>query len=74
MRSWWEAVLVVTGLELRQRVRSTRWWASLAGLFATVSVFVFGSLYLAVSAGGARYVEWAEYLYLLVVGVVLFFG
>ncbi|MCV7191634.1 ABC transporter permease [Mycolicibacterium brumae] len=73
MTSWWQPVGVITGLELRRRVRATGWRYSLAGLFAVISLAVFGSLYL-VLANGDRFEEWSRWLYTLAICVVLFLG
>lgn len=67
------AVRVVTVLELRQRVRSTRWkWTALT-LFALISAIVFGSLYL-VTASSGTYEDWSPSLLTMVLMVVLFMG
>ncbi len=73
MRAWWKTVLVITDLELRQRVRSKGWRYSLAVLFTVLSLVVFGSLYLMVG-GGSSYAGWAKSLYTIVVCAVLFLG
>ncbi|MGB3697518.1 MAG: ABC transporter permease subunit [Gordonia sp. (in: high G+C Gram-positive bacteria)] len=67
------AVTTIAGLEIRQRIRSTRWKRTLAALFVLVSALVLGSLWLAVIAG-ATYAEWSRYLYELSLGLVLFLG
>lgn len=67
------AVRVITVLELRQRIRSTRWkWSALA-LFALMSAIVFSSLYLATLDAGT-YDEWARELLTIALGAVLFVG
>lgn len=73
MRAWWRPVGVIIALELRRRVRSGGWRYSLAGLFAIISLAVFGSMYVAL-AGGSSYPNWAKWLYTLVICVVLFLG
>ncbi|AVM01383.1 ABC transporter permease [Gordonia iterans] len=69
-------VRVITVLELRQRIRSTRWkWTALA-LFLLITAIVFGSLYLATlddHTGGA-YHAWTRELLTVVLGAVLFIG
>lgn len=74
IRRWWTVIGVLVGLELRQRLRTTRWKISAAVTFAVISTAVFGSMYLAVNAGGADYRSWAENLYAIVVGMLLFLG
>ncbi|GAA3958463.1 ABC transporter permease [Gordonia caeni] len=67
------AVRVITVLELRQRIRSTRWkWSALA-LFALISAIVFASLYLATLDSGT-YTEWSRELLTIALGTVLFVG
>ncbi|GAA4683341.1 ABC transporter permease [Gordonia humi] len=68
------AVATIAGLEIRQRIRSTRWIVTAVLLFALVSMLVLGSLYLAVGVVGASYRGWAENLLDIVLGVVLFLG
>ncbi|MFT3661464.1 MAG: ABC transporter permease [Gordonia sp. (in: high G+C Gram-positive bacteria)] len=72
--SWTTAVRVVTVLELRQRIRSTRWkWTALA-LFLLISTVVFGSLYLATLDDSDSYAPWSRELLGIVLAVVLFIG
>ncbi|MFC0314100.1 ABC transporter permease [Gordonia phosphorivorans] len=67
------SVAVITGLEVRQRIRSTRWkWTALA-LFALLTAIVFGSLYLTTLGSGA-YAGWARELLTIALGTVLFVG
>lgn len=68
------AVTTVAGLEVRQRIRSTRWKWTLAILFVLISIFILGTLYLAVGVAGERYVDWSHYLFDISLGVVLFLG
>lgn len=73
-REWWAVVGVLIGLELRQRVRTTRWRVTLAVAFVVISAVVFGSMYIAVSPAGSEYRDWAENLYTIVLGALLFLG
>lgn len=67
------AVAVITKLEVRQRIRSTRWkWTALA-LFGLLSAIVFGSLYVT-TLGSAGYHDWARELLTIALGTVLFVG
>ncbi|MBM7417325.1 MULTISPECIES: ABC transporter permease [Nocardiaceae] len=74
--SWWSVVGVLIGLELRQRLRTTRWRITLAVTFTVISLAVFGSMYLALSVNeaDANYDGWARNLYVVVLGVELFLG
>ena len=76
MSSWWSVVGVLIGLELRQRLRTTRWRVTLAVTFTVISLAVFGSMYLALSVdeADANYDGWARNLYAVVLGVELFLG
>ena len=76
MSSWWSVVGVLIGLELRQRLRTTRWRITLAVTFTVISLAVFGSMYLALSVdeADANYDGWARNLYAVVLGVELFLG
>ncbi|CAM3646592.1 ABC transporter permease [Tsukamurella ocularis] len=72
---WWRTVGVLTGLELRQRTRATRWRVLLGVFFLVVSAVVFGSLWFTLAAGGrSPYQDWSENLYLIVLGFVGFLG
>ncbi|MFD4369555.1 ABC transporter permease [Rhodococcus sp. NPDC058521] len=73
-RRWWSIVGVLVGLELRQRLRTTRWKVTLAIAFAAVSLIVFGSMYVSMSPGSADYRDWAQNLYAIVMAVELFLG
>ncbi|NLG56209.1 MAG: ABC transporter permease subunit [Rhodococcus sp.] len=74
LRGWWSIVGVLVGLELRQRLRTTRWKITLAIAFVVLSLFVFGSMYLTMIAGSASYRDWSQNLYSIVIAVELFFG
>ncbi|WP_124710807.1 ABC transporter permease [Gordonia insulae] len=71
---WWRPVRIIAGLELRQRIRATRWRISLAVMFAVVTAVVFGSFYFVLTVGGSTYREWSANLYAIVVALVLFLG
>lgn len=68
------AVAVLVGLEVRQRIRSTRWQVTAGILFALISVMFLGSLYLAVAVAGIAYAEWSGNLLDIALAVVLFLG
>lgn len=68
------AITTIAGLEVRQRIRSTRWKWTLAILFALISLLILGSLFLTVGVVGVPYRDWARYLYDLTLGIVLFLG
>lgn len=72
--SWWRMVAVIVELELRQRLRTTRWKASLIVAFVVTSLAVFGSMYLAVGVFGGTYTGWASNLYALLLGFLLLLG
>lgn len=72
--SWWRMVGVIVELELRQRLRTTRWKATLVVAFVVTSLAVFGSMYLAVGAFGGTYAGWASNLYGLLIGFLLLLG
>ncbi|PKZ64353.1 ABC transporter permease [Gordonia terrae] len=71
---WWRMVGVIVELELRQRLRTTRWKATLIVAFVVISLAVFGSMYLAVGVFGGTYTGWASNLYGLLVGFLLLLG
>ncbi|GAA4803117.1 ABC transporter permease [Tomitella cavernea] len=71
---WWSVVGVLMQLELRQRLRTTRWKATLGIAFVVLAVAVFGSMYIAMISGGASYRDWARNLYAIVMAAELFFG
>ncbi|MCS3778793.1 ABC transporter permease [Tsukamurella ocularis] len=75
---WWRTVGVLTGLELRQRTRATRWRVLLGVFFLVVSAVVFGSLWFALAMSPERkdwaYDGWSENLYFIVLGFVGFLG
>lgn len=73
-RRWWSIIGVLVGLELRQRLRTTRWRVTLGIAFVMLSLAVFGSMYLAMIFGGSSYRDWAQNLYAVVMAVELFFG
>lgn len=73
-RRWWSIIGVLVGLELRQRLRTTRWKATLAIAFLVLCLAVFGSMYLAMIPGSSTYREWAQNLYAIVMAAELFFG
>ncbi|WOC13215.1 hypothetical protein MP11Mi_23150 [Gordonia sp. MP11Mi] len=68
------AVAVLVGLEVRQRIRSTRWKVTAVLLFALTSVLVLGSLYLTVALAGETYRDWSSNLLDIALAVVLFLG
>ncbi|WP_341257059.1 ABC transporter permease [Gordonia malaquae] len=68
-----QAVLTLAGLEVRQRVRSTRWRVTLGILFALMSLIVFGSLYVVVSTD-STFDDWSVYAFEIVLFVILFVG
>ncbi|WP_235681262.1 ABC transporter permease [Tomitella gaofuii] len=71
---WWSVVGVLAQLELRQRLRTTRWKTTLGIALFVLAVAVFGSMYFAMVSGGASYRDWARNLYVIVMAVELFFG
>ncbi|MED5803786.1 ABC transporter permease subunit [Gordonia sp. Z-3] len=73
-RQWWTVVSVLVGLEVRQRVRTTRWKITLTVAFLVISAVVFGSMFIALSPAGAAYRDWAQNLYTIVLGTLLFLG
>ncbi|NLG54824.1 MAG: ABC transporter permease subunit [Rhodococcus sp.] len=66
-------VRVITVLELRQRVRSSRWKFTALALFVLVSAIVFGSLYVTTASNGS-YEDWSPVLLTTVLFIVLFVG
>ena len=74
VRKWWQPVGVIVRLELRQRLRTTRWRITIAVLFLLLSLIMFGSLYLVVTVSRDTYAEWSANAYPLLVGVILFIG
>lgn len=74
IRKWWSIVGVLVGLELRQRLRTTRWKVTLCVAFVVLSLAVFGSMYLTMIPGRSTYSEWAQNLYAIVMAAELFFG
>lgn len=72
---WWRTVGVLTGLELRQRTRATRWRVLLGVFFAFVSLVVFGSRWFSAQGNhGTPGDEWGPNLYFFVLGFVGFLG
>lgn len=71
---WWSIIGVLVGLELRQRLRTTRWKATLGIAFVVLSLAVFGSMYFAMKFGNTSYSGWAKNLYAIVMAAELFFG
>lgn len=71
---WWRTVGIVVGLELRQRIRTTRWKLTLAAVFVVLSIGVFGTMYVALGNGSTAYDSWARDLFGIVVVALLFFG
>ncbi|MFW0791289.1 ABC transporter permease [Gordonia sp. CPCC 205333] len=71
---WLRIIGVIVGLELRQRLRTTRWRITLCVLFAFVSLGVLGSLYLAVNAFDATYREWTVNFYAILISILMFVG
>ncbi|MDL9948713.1 ABC transporter permease subunit [Gordonia sp. ABSL11-1] len=74
VRRWWSVVGVLIGLELRQRVRTTRWKVTLVLSFVVISAVVFGSMAVAVNPSESSYHQWAQNLYAIVLGALLFLG
>lgn len=72
--SWWRTVGVLTGLELRQRTRATRWRVLLGVFFLVVSAVVFGSLWFTTAIDDDGYQSWSENLYTILLGFVGFLG
>lgn len=72
--TWWDPVGVIVGLDVRQRLRTTRWKITLAVAFGVISLVVFGSLYLTVAQGGAAFRSWSTNLYAVIMGIELFLG
>ncbi|CAM3147455.1 ABC transporter permease [Tsukamurella hominis] len=72
---WWRTVGVLTGLELRQRTRATRWRVLLGVFFLVVSAVVFGLMWFITATspdnGGQTF---EENLYFIVLGFVGFLG
>lgn len=71
---WWQGVGIIVGLELRQRMRTTRWKLTLAAVFVVMSIGVFGTLYFATAGEFGSYEHWAIDLFGILVLVLLFFG
>lgn len=74
IRRWWTPVGVIVGLELRQRLRTTRWKITLAVAFVVLALAVFGSMYFSMGPGRSTYANWAQNLYAIVMAAELFFG
>lgn len=70
---WRDAVVVIAGLELRQRIRATRWRISLLVVFGVLSLVILGSLYLT-SAMSDDHSEWSQHLFTMTIALVLFLG
>lgn len=68
------AITTIAGLEVRQRIRSTRWKWTLGVLFVLVSLLIFGSLWITVGFAGATYAQWATFLFDIALTIVLFLG
>lgn len=73
-RRWWSIVGVLVGLELRQRLRTTRWKVTLSVAFVVLALAVFGSMYVSMGLGQSTYSAWAQNLYAIVMAAELFFG
>lgn len=72
---WWRTVGVLTGLELRQRTRATRWRVLLGVFFLVVSAVVFGLLwFMTVTSPESGRQSFEENLYFIVLGFVGFLG
>ncbi|GEE03903.1 ABC transporter permease [Gordonia spumicola] len=69
-----QAVMLIAGLEIRQRIRSTRWRITALVLFFLISAVILGSFYLAVVVAGIGYTPWSQSLLDTAIGVVLFLG
>lgn len=74
IRRWWSIVGVLVGLELRQRLRTTRWKITLAVAFVVLALAVFGSMYFSMGPGRSTYADWSKNLYAIVMAAELFFG
>jgi ABC-type transport system involved in multi-copper enzyme maturation permease subunit len=73
--SWWRTVGVLTGLELRQRTRATRWRILLGVFFLVVSAVVFGLMwFITTSSPDNGWQTFTENLYFIVLGFVGFLG
>ena len=71
---WWRTVGIIVGLELRQRIRTTRWKITVAAVFVILSIAVLGTMSLALSDSYTDYAEWSVDLYGFVIVALLFFG
>ncbi|MGB3302641.1 ABC transporter permease [Gordonia sp. (in: high G+C Gram-positive bacteria)] len=67
------AATTIASLEIRQRIRSTKWKWTLGILFALISLLILGSLGLTLMVGGT-YAAWSRFLFDLALGIVLFLG
>ncbi|MBA0045478.1 ABC transporter permease subunit [Mycobacterium sp. NPDC050853] len=74
MTTWWQPVGTIAGLELRQRIRTTRWRMTLAVAFLAISLLVFGSRYAATATGDGSADGWARDFYAMIGGFVLLLG
>ncbi|MUM17915.1 ABC transporter permease subunit [Mycobacterium sp. CBMA271] len=74
MMTWWRPVGVIVGLELRQRIRTTRWRLTLGAAFLVITLLVFGSRYVAAAAGDGSIAGWERDFYAIVGGFVLLLG
>lgn len=74
IRRWWTPVGVIVGLELRQRLRTTRWKITLSVAFVVLALAVFGSMYFSMGPGRSTYADWSRNLYAIVMTAELFFG
>ncbi|GAB16581.1 hypothetical protein GOEFS_006_00340 [Gordonia effusa NBRC 100432] len=74
MLNWFQIIGVIVGLELRQRLRTTRWRITLCVLFAFISLGVLGSLYLAVNPFDTTYRSWTVNFYAILVTILMFVG
>ncbi|OHU80085.1 ABC transporter permease [Mycobacteroides chelonae] len=74
MIAWWQPIGTIAGLELRQRVRTTRWWMTLGAAFLVITLLVFGSRYAATATGDGSASGWDREFYAIVGGFVLLLG
>lgn len=74
MMTWWQPIGTIAGLELRQRIRTTRWWITLGVAFLVITLLVFGSRYAATATGDGSAEGWDRDFYAIVGGFVLLLG
>ncbi len=72
--TWWQPIGTIASLELRQRIRTTRWWVTLGAVFLVITLLVFGSRYAATATGDGSTEGWDQDFYAIVGGFVLLLG